>query len=521
MSIHRLVHGNKIQIISVEQPFSSFDFIEKKYQNCYSLRRLFAIARSHHFKTLSLEVIPDKGIIAEENEDIYQLFPSYAMKELHRLAFWNVSFNNKNEIKKFSNKDLIGYAILKCDCTKEKGELWHIFESVLKKYSHKHNCISSQRSYKVHIANNEFSVEGVMYCQQNQLNKACAQVALRSILSDLPTIGSLSYRKINDLAGNPSSPNLGFSVDNIQKVLKKLNISFRDIDYSEGEEKGIENPMRISHPYRKFIYSGIEGGVGALLGFHLSEPNVSKEEQNRHIIPFFGHTFNKDTWVPDATLNYFEIGKNIGYISSDNWTSSFIGHDDNFGSDFCIPKLYIKKNQVDYVVEILKPNIMYSGVQAEAMSLLFLYSLFSQMNDNNNSWINRLSSWGNSNIKKVVFRAVSLTNEEYIYHLSSIKDWNNNTENIQIINILEKILPSNLWIVEISIPHLFPANERKLGEIVLDATKLPTEKTAIDYTLFVMARLPEAYYFRENVDDDNNSFIEVPSEIKNHVDLIK
>lgn len=521
MPKHRLVHGNKLQIISAKQPFSSFEFIENKFKDFSSLRRLFSIARSHQFKTLSLENIPEKGIIAEENEDISQVFTSYEMKGLYRLAFWNTSFNNKNKIEELSDKNLIGYAILKCDYTKENGESWHIFESVFKKKSHKHNCISSLRNYKVYIDNNEFAVEGVMYCQQNDLNKACAQVALRSLLSDLPSVGCLSYRKINELAKKIISSNeeKGLSVVQIRNVLQKLNISFRDIDYSEGETKGGYNPMRNSLPYRKFVYSGVESGLGALLGFHLAEPGLTDEEQDRHIIPFFGHTFNKDTWVPDASLNYFEIGSDICYISSDNWTSSFIGHDDNFGSDFCIPKIYIKKSQVDYVVEILKPNVMYSGVQAEAMSLLFLYSLLPLIDSNENSWISRLYNWSQPEIKKIVFRAISLTKEEYISHLNSIKDWDKNTEKTQITNILKERLPTHLWIVEISIPHLFPANERKLGEIVLDASRVPTEtKTAIDYTLFVMARLPGVYYLKDINDDE---FLEIESAIKTHVELIK
>ena len=351
-------------------------------------------------------------------------------------------------------------------------------------------------------------------------------MALRAVIDGLPEVGTISFRKINRLAGNPPKPGLGLTPPQIQSVLYGLNIPYRAIDYTEGDENGGTNPLRKMLPYRKFVYSGIESGIGALLGFQLTQPDNTEGDPPRHIIPFFGHTFNKDTWVPDAALNYFEIGADIRYIPSDNWTSSFIGHDDNFGSDFCIPKLYIKRNHVDYVVELLKPGIAYSGVQAEAMSLIFLYSLFSKMVKSTNPWMKRLSYQANPCVKKVVLRAISLRNDEYIDHLTSMKDWNENSEDKKLINVLKKnkgsLLPTHLWMIEVSIPHLFPANKRKLGEIILDAGRLPTEtQTAVDYDLFVLARLPENYYFIKSVNSDNPKFFETPSQIKTHVPLIK
>ena len=524
MPIHRLVHGTEIQFISVQQPFSSFDFIENEYERFDSLRRLFSLARSHEAKTLSIETIPATGIVTEENEDISNLFPEYSMKHLQRLAFWNISFESIDQVKDINNNNLIGYAITKLDYTQQYGARWHVFESVLKKYIHDHNCVPHQRRYEINIADKEFAINGVMYCQQNRLNKACAHVALRAILDGLPGVGNLSYRKINHLAGDPSVPGLGLTPPQIQNILCGLNIPFRDIDYTEGETKNNKNPMRKTHPYRKFVYTGVESGIGALLGFHFANSGSPNDDQFRHIIPFFGHTFNKDTWVPDAALNYFEVGNNIGYIPSDNWTSSFIGHDDNFGSDFCVPKLYIKRDQVDYVVELLKPGIMYSGVQAEAMSLVFLYSLLSKMNISKNCWMKRLALWANPNIKKIVLRAVSLSCDEYIKHLTSLYDWGKHKENGKFIKVLEQVslLPSHLWMIEVSIPHLFPANERKLGEIILDASRLPTEtKKAVDFSLFVMARLPGKYFFINTLEDNNPEFLEIPSQIKSHVPLIK
>lgn len=512
MNNHRLSPiSAKPEFISTTSPFSSFDFIEKRYGDFNTLRRLFSIARTHNFKTVSIESIVPLGIVSEENKEIESLFPGYRMGALQRFAFWNEQLISADDISSLTDKNLIGYAIIKHDIIPDKKAKWHIFESVFRKYNHVHNCISGARNYEIKIADSIFNVKGVMYCQQNALNKACAQVALRSLLDGLPGIGILSFRSINEFAGNPETPGGGFGVNQIRNVLQKLNISFRDVDYSTPAYR----EMRKTHPYRKFVYSGIEGGLGAMLGFHV-------KKGSSHIIPFFGHTFNKDTWVPDAAQHYFEIGKNIGYISSDNWTSSFVGHDDNFGSDFCVPKLYVAPREVEYVVELLKPATQYSGVQAEAMSLLFLYSLFDKMKDSENIWMRRLAVWSAPKVHQVVLRAVSITRREYTEHLSSITDWENNQESRTLISIL-KGLPDHLWMIEVSIPHLFPANERKLGEIILDAGKLPAEtKTAIDYNLFIMARLPGSCYFVTGFDaEENPEFFEHSSELTSHVPLFK
>lgn len=272
MPHHRLIKATFLpELITVEPPFSSFDFIEKHYGDFNSLRRLFSIARAHEFKTISIENIHADGIIKEENEDIISVFPDYKMGSLQRLVFWNVVLSRHDDITNLSNENIIGYAIIKHDIIPGKRSKWHVFESVLRKYRHEHNCIPIIRNYEIQIAYQKFNTTGIMYCQQNSLNKSCAQVALRSLLDGLPNIGTLSYRKINKLAGNQNTPGDGFGVEQIRKVLTNLNISFRDIDYSNSYS------MRKTHPYTKFVYSGVESGIGALLGFRFSQPGVAKE----------------------------------------------------------------------------------------------------------------------------------------------------------------------------------------------------------------------------------------------------
>lgn len=83
-------------------------------------------------------------------------------------------------------------------------------------------------------------------------------------------------------------------------------------------------------------------------------------------------------------------------------------------------------------------------------------------------------------------------------------------------------MPQHIWAIEISTPQLFPANERKLGEIVLDATQLLNlEDDSASYNVFIFARLPGIYMLGGEIINGTPQFTPVPSEILSHTNLIK
>jgi hypothetical protein len=272
-----------------------------------------------------------------------------------------------------------------------------------------------------------------MYCQQNGLNKACAQVALRTLCGlHVPDV-ELSYERINRLAekaGGRFDPAKGLDAVQIRAVLRGLVIGFRDIDYTKEEPT-----YRRELPYQKLLYAGIESGAGAMLGFKLAGPRA----EGRHIIPFFGHTTNQDAWVPNAEVAYFHVGEDTRYVPSEAWVSSFIGHDDNFGSNFCVPRLYVTPEQVDYVVALLPEKVRYCGVVAEAIAANYLYSVLPELSVPQKPWLERLIA--SARRQDVVLRALSLPKDQYIHHLRDASDWDYKREKASICNALEKHLP--------------------------------------------------------------------------------
>ncbi len=148
--------------------------------------------------------------------------------------------------------------------------------------------------FRFRCCDRELEICGVLYCQQNGLNKACAQVALRSLCSIHRNPSDVSFRRINELAGQVSGafdPSQGLEANQLCAVLDGFGIGYTDIDYNT-----VDVIDRDALAYQKFVYAGIESGAGALLGFKL----VGPEATGHHIIPFFGHTFNRDMWVPDT-----------------------------------------------------------------------------------------------------------------------------------------------------------------------------------------------------------------------------
>ncbi len=228
MSSHRLAVASQSPIfINTSPPFSNFDFVDNLFGDRPAIRRILSQARSYGCQTMIIEDIPAKGILAEDNAEISDLFSAFRPGGLKRLSFWKASLSSSENVSEANPDSLLGYAILKQDFSN-----WYVFESVIIKYPHKHNCVHGANEFRVRIADSIFSVRGVLYCQQNGFNKSCAQVALRSLLATRDPFQDISYRQINCWAG-VKEPGRGLSVPQMQKVLKNYGIGFYNVDYQQ------------------------------------------------------------------------------------------------------------------------------------------------------------------------------------------------------------------------------------------------------------------------------------------------
>ena len=502
-------------VVATDPPFSNFDFVEREFAGSPPIRRLFSQARSRKVRTLVIEEVPPEGAIADENSEILQLFPDYRMVALRRLSFWKSPFADVSAIPSLRDEDCTGWAILKLDHCPSAGMCrWHIFESVFAKYEHPHNYVPCAKAIAFRVNDHTFRLPGVLYCQQNGLNKACAQVALRSICSAFLDQPELTFRRINELAfapNQPVDPGSGLTADQIQQVLDGLAIPNFGIYYPN--LSGRQN-WRRRLPYQKVLYSGVECGCGALLTFSTAGPKALDEA---HIIPIIGHTFNEDTWAPRGEGAYFQIGKEIRYIPSAAWMSSFLVHDDNFGSNLCVPKEYVRPDKADYAVALYPQGYAAPGFVAEVAASRYFYSLLKQLDGSGNRWRERLLETVDN--KELILRTIAVTRDQYIAHLSTISDWKEYREEAQLVTVLASFLPEKLWMTEVSIPDLFSTNLRKLGELLLNSALTVSDKP--DYSKFVLGRFPGRYVFFERLDGRKHPrFLTAESRIESHTPML-
>lgn len=490
--------------------FSSFSFVEDRFESShsgdtdsslFSVRRLFSQARERKAKTAIIEQIPAQGAISDENREIRRLFPDYKNTGLVRVTFWREKFTG-SDYRALSGNSLVGYAVLKKDEVSSKQFIrWHVFESIFTKDAYEHTYVRCARKFTVSVgtrrSNCKHTINGVLFCEGNALNKVCAQVAIRSLCadgeSDRPYFSTLNSHARNhwkthkDDYDDPFSPSEGFFPPQINACLKKLGYGVEAIDY---ERLQVQEEL----PYSKFLYAGLESGAGALLGFKFGD-------EDKHIIPVFGHTFNRDGLVPRSDAAYFRVGKSR-FIPSDAWLSSFVCHDGKFGSNYCLPRYYIPPKNVCFVAALIPPNFAYSGVTAEAygiQSVNTLVNFLREQGDTTNRWAKRLIA--SYSEQQVVLRAIPISVRDYIDHLRQMEDWNDGREASGTCDGLLKYLEDHchlkhLWMIEVSLPELFPINHRKLGEILLDGTVKPKRTKAVA-SPFLLARLVGNFYLGE------------------------
>ena len=605
--VHRLVKAERIDFYDF--PASVFDHIKRQYigdkikdhsniDAVDAIHRCFSLARLYGAKMFVDELIPVKGQLAEDTHDfIYKgrrgevedINAKYVERvgvpewdrvyascnagilevKAQRISFWKKNVVQTPKEKRLSalgslrDSDCIGYMILhKAGCFKNDDEdhvRWVVYESVIKGGRFQRGIIprSTRFSFRVGTGDTGTTVRkmsGHLYCQQNGRTVVCAHVAIRTLLSSLLPERDVSYRKISELAGFE-----GGEMDTKQ-IIKVFNaFGFAVHVWSNRRKSGKD---RSGVPIYHCLYSGIESGGGGLLGFDVKKPaektcRDKKEEEAgqrkrkaqpcRHIIPLFGHTFNKHIWVNEASGYYFieDSGAAKSYVS-DNWVSTFLGHDDNIGPNIYIPRFYVERFAVSSVFSIVPHRfeiykrcnlnkVYLPGVKAEQVAVDWLLGIvlaklegWKVENIVNNDWIERLrialtarqkNGVSDSHVARVVLRSVFLSRSQYRAKLLADQDAAGQCESRLVVDgvLCKQKVPTYIWMVEFSLPHLFPVNERKLGEIVLSAQADDHPETR--GVLFV--RLPSRYLIPNLVDGTAplaaQSCLEQASQIISHM----
>lgn len=452
--------------------FSNFEFVDKRFQSNAIVRRILSLARKCDYTSFLQETIEesDCALLAEENQALAARVKDFRGAKVTRLSFFRSAAPG-------NGGDFLGYAIVKEDHF-ASGASAHVYESVMTppRGPKQNNFVHCARKYQVANSHGKFEVCGVLYAQQNDATFVCAHVALRTVLSTILPNSDVSYHAINDVLkvdhADPGSQfgklaggqGRGVNPDQMEAVLRHYGLSPEKIVH----EPNHGSPLPSATEFQRLLYGYIESTSPALLGFELSK-NPKTNAENRHIIPIFGHTFNEDLWAPEAERNYF--GKDRGYFPSENWLSSYLAHDDNFGPYVCLPRHYLSGDEFRLLISWHIPPVALPSELAEALAVDFIVHFSKNHVAPHAEWYGRMKAFAIAGL--LVLRSVLLSKAEYIDHLKALRDREGRHFEQATIDRFATNLPAHVWMVEASAPELFPASRRKFGEIVFDALQAP------------------------------------------------
>ena len=87
-----------------------------------------------------------------------------------------------------------------------------------------------------------------------------------------------------------------------------------------------------------------------------------------------------------------------------------------------------------------------------------------------------------------------------------------------IVEFEASVSGDKFWMVEVSVPEVFPTNKNKLGEILLNASEALSPET--DGSSFVLARFPGSFVFFDSLDEQGDpTFALSPSNLRSHIPL--
>lgn len=504
MSIRVAICIGDPEVIDTSPPFSNFDFREKRFPNCTPLGRILSQARSLGYRTMVIEKITSSEFALHDDEDLAAAGKTaighFKGSDLFRLTFFDQNFRDSRSTQGISEEHFLGYAIVKGN-TFEQFTQWVVFESIVNMRRHDNAYFHARKEYQIRSVDKVFSLSGNLFCQQNGITNVCAHAALRVAIASFEGLNDIDYREINQIlatSGIPYKPNTGtgLNMDQIRAVLQSKGIGF------------FEMKLQDKFPFQQYLYGSVESGYPAILIF-----GTNSSSGQSHAVPVFGHTFNDDTWVPNAEVGYFSKGLGINVMSSEKWVSTYIAHDDNFGSNYCIPRTYFGNPSNQIALGLIPSPCTCNAMIAEIIGVWFLFEvqkILSRLNAKRNEiWLNRLCHALTKNSAIVVTRPILLHQKTYVSHLKEMSGWDGSKLQNDQINGISEYLGGNFWMIEVSLQELFPTNRRKLGEVLIRCDTVPKTEPDLMKSV-IIARLPGVWLFPDaqgKIIDADNSLI--------------
>lgn len=340
------------------------------------------------------------------------------------------------------------------------------------------------------VGGHQYQVEAAYFCQSNGLTSVCAHSCLKMALwhtreeSYQVSAGAINaiVEETRRAKGQVFDP-CTITMTELAAVLRANGAQMLAIDCLKES----------STPPYEYAYLLVESGIPTIIAFSPTpEPKNVGSQQTLHLMFVVGHTMNTDEWMPFAVSHYPELPQlglhsaGHGYLSSCEWASHLIVHDDLLGPYMHIGPHTLARTahtpsdmggRIHHVIGVIPqdaalPTSPYAAQELGARLLgPLLRSTVGHVSDQ--AWRSRLArAWcapsGDVNKFSRVLRTQIVMSSHYVEHLTHEASKCRATQkDLKRLKSLNRRLPERVWIVEFSLPRLFSSNRSKCGEIVL------------------------------------------------------
>jgi hypothetical protein len=172
---------------------------------------------------------------------------------------------------------------------------------------------------------------------------------------------------------------------------------------------------------------------------------------------------------------------------------------------------------VAYVIATLPKPVKADPIRAEVIGADYLFSMLPQLPHISEAWEERLAFYAKHRL--LVLRPVLTNGKLYADHLERVSDWAGGRISRQLVaDLRTALIPhGHIWMIELSVPELFSANRRKVGEVLI-AAEVPTGDRR-DFANFLIARLPGCFALYTGGSASHPSYSFIPSGAGGHVEL--
>lgn len=310
---------------------------------------------------------------------------------------------------------------------------------------------------------------GSFFAQQNDLTHVCAHAAIRMAInsSDVFRGKKLTNAMIDEYLGINWQTG-GRDIGHYEEESTHVNGLYTDelgtiVDKMGGDTVTVEFCNYTEVEYDHYVYPFMESGYPVLVG--LGGIDSTSWRPIRHVVTVLGHTLNADRWTPEAREGY-GIVPLLQYLPTAEWADHFIINDDGYGmyltlqADVVRNLLVPSKNlslHAMFAMGITPRGISLSGVTAEEVVSQKLDQLFEDLAgaDPQHYWYRTLRR------SKRVYRTLVQSRDAYMRHILEIKKDLPEEHKQRLMR-----LPDRFWVSELSVPALYAANTKKVGDAI-------------------------------------------------------